>query len=341
MILCLPTPRFALTERGDHVLKRYLAEFIATFILVFAGVGAIVADQSLQGSAVGFGLLGVALATGLGLAVAVAVTLRISGGHVNPAISIAQFIARRLSFTDLLGYLVAQLAGGTAAAFFAKRVLPHDIFTFASGAPALGQGVKAFSGTAIEVILTFFLAMAVWATAVDRKGMRNLAPFAIGLTVVFGNLIGGPFTGAAMNPARWFGPALAAGSIAKDWYVWVAGPILGALLGSLLYETFFMDEEDEVAVGSDEDLASDEDFEDSDESAFVETPAAAPTSSWEAPAPQTTSSYWSTPTPPAEPSTPSEPQGSSSWGGSSTESGGAQGGSEGEEPEKPSTPPAL
>lgn len=227
-------------------MRKYVAEFIAVFFLVFAGAGAIIADNQLAQVRItdSFGPLGIALAHGLALGVAIAAVIHISGGHVNPAISIAFWVARRLSARDAVGYVVAQLLGGTAAAFLLKALTPTGTFNFVSGGvPGLAD-VEVYQGAAIEVILTFFLAFVIWGVAVDRKSFRSLAPFAIGLTVAFGVLVGGPFTGAAMNPARWLGPALAGGGFA-NWPVWTAGPILGALLASLLYETFLLSEPDE------------------------------------------------------------------------------------------------
>ena len=288
-------------------MKRYLAEFIAAFFLVFAGVGAILVDQYRAQVQVtdSLGLVGIALAHGLALGIAIAAIGRISGGHANPAVSFAFLIARRMKFADFIGYVIAQVAGGTAAAFLLKRLLPANVFSFGGGgAPALGLGIKPFNGTAIEVVLTFFLVLVIWGTAVDKKGPKNLAPFAIGLTVSFDILAGGPFTGAAMNPARWFGPALAAGHLAKDWYVWVGGPILGALLASLLYETFFLD--DQLPEGVEVEVAYEDDLEE-DEVLAPATAAAA--SDWRGtPSPMTPPSPSPAPSGPDSPMTPPAPE---------------------------------
>jgi MIP family channel proteins len=229
-------------------MRKYVAEFIATFFLVFVGVGAILSDAFLASTSFGkvFGLLGVALAHGLALSMAIAVTMHISGGHVNPAVSIAFWIARRLSLQDMIGYVVAQLLGATFAAFLLKVFTPAEIFDFNNGVPAL-SGIEVVQGTGIEVVLTFFLVFVIWAVAVDKRGPAVLAPFAIGLTVTFDTLAGGAFTGAAVNPARWFGPALAGGGF-SDAVVWTAGPILGALLASLLYETVFLGDDMEAGA---------------------------------------------------------------------------------------------
>jgi aquaporin TIP len=239
-------------------LKRYIAEFIGAFFLVFAGTAAIVADQqqtvvNLQST---IGTIGVALAHGLALFVAIAAIGRISGGHANPAVSLAFYIAKRLSLKDLGAYVVAQLLGGLVAAVVVKQIFPTDIVSsVGAGAPGLADGVNVLQGGLIEVILTFFLVFVIWGVAVDPKGPKILAPLAIGLTVSFGVLIGGTFTGAAMNPARWFGPALLGGQLDGNWPVWVLGPIVGALIASTAYELFFLDtEEEEITIEDLEDL---------------------------------------------------------------------------------------
>lgn len=221
-------------------MRKYLAEFISTFFLVFVGAGSMIADIQLANFRVtdSFGLTGVALAHGLALAVAIAATAHISGGHVNPAVSLAFWIARRISLTDMLGYVLAQLLGGLVAAFLLRGFLPAELFRFAGGGVPSLQ-VPVLSGIGIEAILTFFLVFTIWGTAVDKRGPNLLAPLAIGLALTFGIFAGGAFTGAAVNPARWLGPAIASGEFSNA-VVWIAGPILGALLGSVLYETFLM-----------------------------------------------------------------------------------------------------
>jgi aquaporin Z len=239
-------------------LKRYIAEFIATFFLVFVGTAAIVADQ--QQAVVNLestiGTVGIALAFGLALFVAVAAVGRISGGHANPAVSIAFYIAKRLSLKDLGAYVAAQLLGGVVAAVVVKQIFPSDIVSsVGAGATGLADGVSILQGGLIEVMLTFFLVFVIWGVAVDPKGPKILAPLAIGLTVTFDVLVGGGFTGAAMNPARWFGPALLGEQLDGNWPVWVLGPIVGALIASTAYELFFLDGEDEeITVEDLEDL---------------------------------------------------------------------------------------
>jgi MIP family channel proteins len=232
-------------------VRKYLAEFTAVFTIVFLAAAAIVADQQLAVREIrdSFGPLGVILAYGLAVTVAMAALGRVSGAHLNPAVSLALYIARRLSLNEMLRYVGAQFLGGIVAAFLVQRVFPSAaVNAVGVGTPALAPGVSLMQGGLIEVLLTFFLVLVVWSVLVDRKGPPALAPVAVGLTVVVCGLAGAPFTGAAMNPARWLGPALAARQFV-NWPVWLLGPIVGALLASAAYESLFMsaDGTDEVA----------------------------------------------------------------------------------------------
>ncbi|MGH9266947.1 MAG: aquaporin, partial [Acidimicrobiales bacterium] len=236
-------------------MRKYLAEFVATFLVVFVAAGSIVSDVYLSQFRVtdSFGPLGVALAYGLAVTAALAAVAHVSGGHANPVVSIAAYVTRRLSLSNLAGYVLAQVAGATAASLLLRRMSPAEPFEFAGGgAPALGEGVGILEGLSIEVVLTFFLVLVVWGLMVDSRGPKSLAPVAIGVVVVVDSLAGGPFSGAAMNPARWLGPAVASGRFGA-WPVWSLGPLLGALLGAVLYETFFLAEESRPGVKAPED----------------------------------------------------------------------------------------
>jgi glycerol uptake facilitator protein len=227
-----------------HAFRRYLAEFIGTFIVVFVAAGAIVADIFLTRTrlADSFGPLGIAAAYGLAVAIAMLAVMPISGAHLNPVISISAYVARRLSLSETAGYVLAQVAGGVVAAFVLRAIMPKSAFDFASGGvPGLATGVSVLQATAVEVVLTFFLAFTFWAVFVDERGPRAVAPFAVGLAVIVGGLTGSAFSGAAMNPVRWLGPALASTHV-SNWLVWTVGPLLGGLLGSLAYETLFLSE---------------------------------------------------------------------------------------------------
>jgi MIP family channel proteins len=223
--------------------QKLVAEFVGTFALVFFGVGAISADQFLRSTSngqSGFGLLGVALAQGLAIAIMVTSLGHISGGHFNPAVTIGFWVTRKFSTFDTLAYWVAQVAGAVAAAYLLRR-LPFDAWSSVQlGTPDLANGVTRANGMVLEAVMTFFLVFVVFATAVDAQGAFNkIAGFAIGLTLTMGVLLGGPFTGAALNPARAFGPALAANHWNNHGVYWI-GPLAGGVVAGWLYDTLFL-----------------------------------------------------------------------------------------------------
>lgn len=213
--------------------KALVAEFVATFALTFVGIGAIAADALSGGS---LGLVGIALAHGLTLAVFVTATAAISGGHVNPAVSVAAWATGKLPTSSLPGYIVAQCAGALAAAFVIKLAIPAAALSeVGMGTPSVNTAAGVTVGMAflMEVVMTFFLMFAVYGTAIDRRAPKMGGLF-IGLTVALDIMAGGPISGAAMNPARHLGPALLGGGMQNLWMYW-AGPILGATLAALLY----------------------------------------------------------------------------------------------------------
>lgn len=219
-----------------NTLRPLVAEFVGVFFLTFAGAGAIVANTYRDGSV---GLLGIAAAHGLALAIAVSATMNISGGHINPAITLGLWSVGRIDAKNAGLYVVAQLLGAVAAAFAIRGLYPEMAGTVAAlGTPRLASDISLVQGIVIEAILTFFLAFAVMGTAVDPAAPK-IGGFAIGLTVMFGILAGGNMTGAAMNPARAFGPALASGSWIGHVAYWV-GPILGAIAAIQVYERVLM-----------------------------------------------------------------------------------------------------
>ncbi|HLX69922.1 MAG TPA: MIP family channel protein [Verrucomicrobiae bacterium] len=225
--------------------QKLVAEFIGTFALIFAGVGSICADQFLRtGGQGGLGLLGIALAHGLAIAIMVTSLGHISGGHFNPAITIGFWVTRRISTFDGLTYWIAQLSGAVTAAYL-LRMLPFEVWSAVRlGTPDLANGISRTSGMIFEGAMTFFLVFVVFATAVDPKGAFNkVAGFAIGLTITMGALFGGPFTGAALNPARAFGPALAANHWTNHLVYWI-GPLAGGVAAGWLYDTLFLSKTD-------------------------------------------------------------------------------------------------
>lgn len=213
--------------------RKLVAEFIGAFALTFIGVGSIMLGGS---------LLAVAFAHGLAIALLVSSLGHISGGLFNPALTLGLWVTRRLGHLDTAGFIVAQLLGATAAALLLKALYLDESVRAASGhgIPALGPGVTVLQGIGIEVVLTVFLMLAVFGTAIDKRGPR-LGGFAIGLVLTMDILAAGPLTGAAMNPARAFGPELA-NNIWSDWAVYWVGPIIGAVAAALVYHYVFMDE---------------------------------------------------------------------------------------------------
>ena len=220
--------------------QKLVAEFIGTFTLIFIGAGSICADQFLHGTG-GPGLLGIAIAHGLAIGIMISALGHICGGHFNPAVTIGFWVTKRFSTLEVVGYWAAQLAGAVAAAFLLKMLVPEDTWrAVALGTPDLARDFTRLNGMILESVMTFFLVLVVFATAVDEKGAFNkIAGFGIGLTITMDILMGGPLTGAAMNPARAFGPALAAGHWANHGVYWV-GPLAGGFLAGLLYDSLFL-----------------------------------------------------------------------------------------------------
>ena len=213
--------------------KALVAEFIGTFALIFVGVGAI-ASNYIMGAP---GLVGIALAHGLTIAVMVSATAAISGGHLNPAVTAGAWVARKIATADAVGYVIAQCLGGIVAAMLIKLALPAEALSAVSmGTPALGNNITPSQGLVTEIILTFFLMFAVYGTAMDARAPKVGGLF-IGLTVTLDILVGGPITGAAMNPARHLGPALMGGGFENTWLYWI-GPIIGSSLAAFVYRTF-------------------------------------------------------------------------------------------------------
>ena len=213
--------------------KALVAEFIGTFTLIFIGVGSIVADN-LSGGKVG--LTGIALAHGLAIGVMVSATAAVSGGHLNPAVTIGLWSAKKIDTVNAIGYVVVQCLGAIFAAFLIKLAVPSNaLAAVGMGTPALGQGITPLMGLVTEIVLTFFLVFVVYGTGVDARAPKCGGLF-IGLTIVLDILMGGPISGAAMNPARYIGPALLGGGLQNAWIYWV-GPILGGVLAAQIYKT--------------------------------------------------------------------------------------------------------
>jgi MIP family channel proteins len=212
--------------------RRAAAEFVGAFALTFVGVGAIAA---------GGGLVGVALAHGLVIAVMASAVGHISGGHFNPAVTLGFLVVGRIKLRMAVGYWAAQFLGAVFAALLISGVLPDQVTDPVSlGVPLVGGGVGSGAAFLIEAILTFFLVWVIFATAADPRGtFKSIAGLAIGFTITLDILFGGPFTGAAMNPARAFGPQIVGGHWSDAW-VWYLGPALGGILAAFAYERLYL-----------------------------------------------------------------------------------------------------
>lgn len=222
--------------------RKLLAEAIGTFFFFFAGIGAIVGIQAPINS--GAGLIGVALAHGLALSVAVHCFGGISGAHFNPAVTIGFLSVGRIKLPLAALYIASQLAAGIAAAAACNFIFPSAAVDAAKlGIPLPGDWVTLPVLLVTEFILTFLLMTAIFGTAVDERGKGvKIGGFGIGLTVTFDILCGGPVTGASMNPARSFGPALVYGDFTLHWCYWAA-PIAGAVAAALLYHHVLLENE--------------------------------------------------------------------------------------------------
>jgi MIP family channel proteins len=211
------------------------AELIGIFALVFVGGASIMSSTLAHSEHL---LLTAAVAHGLILAIMVTATMRISG-HLNPAVTIGFLVTRRIEPMMGMLYIVAQLLGATLAAYALKAVFPHDIAVNTRlGGQALALDVTFWQGILCEAIATFFLVFAVFGTAVDPHAPK-VGGFAIGLTVTADILAIGPLTGGSMNPARSFGPAVASGVFEAQGVFWI-GPIIGAIVAALVYDTLFL-----------------------------------------------------------------------------------------------------
>jgi aquaporin NIP len=210
------------------LLRRSAAEGLAAFALVFAGCGAIVADERYGGA---LGAVGIALVFGLVIMVMVYATGHLSGAHINPAVTIAFTATRHFPPRDAVAYISAQLAGATAGALLLLAVWSAKPAALGATVPSLDAG----RALLYEIVLTAVLMFVIVAVATDTRAVGAAAAIAIGGAVALDALFGGPLTGASMNPARSFGPALAAGEW-TDFWVYVLGPVAGAVLGAGAYQ---------------------------------------------------------------------------------------------------------
>jgi MIP family channel proteins len=224
--------------------QKLFAEFIGTFALVLIAAGSICADQYLRANGqTSVGLLAISLAYGLAMGAMVSALAHISGAHLNPAVTVGFWVTQRFGTLQTLCYGIAQLLGSLAAAFLLIAIVPEAIWRPVSlGTPDLAPiaDVTRMHAMVFEAALTFVLVFIYFAAIFDRDGgSHRLGGFAVGMAAAGCVLFGHPFTGAAMNPARAFGPALAARHWSNHGVYWV-GPLLGGVLAAVIYERLFL-----------------------------------------------------------------------------------------------------
>jgi len=212
--------------------RRSIAEALGTFALVFIGTG-VVASKFYPDA--NFGVFGIAVAHAIVLSVMITATMSISGGHLNPAVTIGLLVARRVDSRTAGVYIISQLVGAILASLLVKAIYPAGVTKpIALGTPAIANNIVFGQAVTIEAVLTFFLVSAVFGTCVNPDAPK-VGGFGVGMVLLFDILVGGPLTGSAVNPARAFGPALVSGQWVGQVVYWV-GPILGGIVAALLWE---------------------------------------------------------------------------------------------------------
>jgi aquaporin Z len=232
-----PTVSVASRSVSEDPFRRGVAEFLGAFTLIFIGGGAGIISHS--------DIVAVALANGLAIGIMVTNLGHISGGHFNPAITLGFVVTRRIKLALAAVYVFAQLLGAVCAAFLLRWLFGKLFVKLGSTPVPHTTDAKAY---VLEAVMTLFLVWAVWATAVDPRGaFKAIAGLAIGLTITIDVFVGGPVTGAAMNPARAFGPELASDTWTGWWIYWI-GPITGGLVAALVYEYLYLRPEEQPPV---------------------------------------------------------------------------------------------
>ena len=214
--------------------RKLIAEFVGTFTLIFLGVGAGIVSSG--------DIVAIALAHGLAIALMVTAVGHISGGHFNPAVTLAMLVTGRIELSEAIRYWFAQLAGAAGAALVLLATLGTSIRDAGVnvGTPGIGAGFDAKNALVAEIVGTFFLVFVIFGVAVDKRGtFKILAGLPIGLMITADILALGGVSGAAMNPARWFGPALVSGHF-DDFWIWIVGPAIGALLAAFVYDNLLL-----------------------------------------------------------------------------------------------------
>ncbi len=231
-------------------IRPLIAEMLGAFALTFIGAGAIMTAYT-KGFNDGGTLLLVALAHGLAIGLMIAGAGHISGGHYNPAVTIALWVGGKIGTMKSIGYIAVQLLGAVLGALLLRYIFNSTIRDATNfGIPTINYAndndlliVGRAHAFVLEVVLTFLLVYVIYGTAIDKRGAHAIAPLAIGLTITMDILVAGPLTGAAMNPSRFFGPALVQGEW-KDGWVYFLAPAVGAVLASIVQNFILIPRED-------------------------------------------------------------------------------------------------
>ncbi len=206
-------------------MKKYIAEFIGTFALVFCGTGAIIINQETHGS---IGNIGIAFTFGLIVMAMIYTFGHVSGAHINPAVTIGLWITKRFNGKEILPYICMQFMGGIVASLLLKYLFPNNI-NLGATLPA-GSDIQSFI---LELILTFILMLVILYSTEESNHVNHFAGLAIGGTVLLEAMFAGPICGASMNPARSLAPALVSGNFSSLW-IYITAPVLGVVLASLV-----------------------------------------------------------------------------------------------------------
>lgn len=216
-------------------IEKSLAEFIGTFALVFVAVGSVNVNLPLHGL---FDIFGIAAACGIIVMIAVYSIGNISGAHINPAVTASLFVTGQMELKNTISYIVSQLMGAIGACVLLSYILPSDAGKITLETTVLASDVTFVTGTIIEAILTFMLVFTIFGVAVDNRTSTKHAGVIIGAIVFLDIIVGGSLTGASMNPARTFGPALVLGHWADHLVYWI-GPLSGGILAAVIYTKVF------------------------------------------------------------------------------------------------------
>ncbi len=223
--------------------RAWFAESIATYCLVFFGPLSIILAAVAFGTGLSIqAIVMIALAHGAAIGLMVYTFGHVSGGHINPAVTISMLVTRRIGIKDGIAYIIFQLIGAIAAAASLKAILPDlgaKVNFGTQGGPSDLLNHSAISGLCVEIILTFFLVTVIFMTVVHKKAPAGMYGLAIGGMIFLIHLVGVPLTGASVNPARTFGPALISGYWDYHWIYW-AGPIIGAIIAGLIMNYVFV-----------------------------------------------------------------------------------------------------